>query len=138
VMAPINPPGVLETCLSRQIPCFPGAMTPSEVLAASRQGAHVVKLFPAQQVGGAAMIRALRDVAPDLLLIPTGGVEAEHLPDYLQAGALAIGAGGALLSRSILANRNLEELRKRSSRFLQLAEPFRTTLTPSTIGVLNP
>jgi 2-dehydro-3-deoxyphosphogluconate aldolase/(4S)-4-hydroxy-2-oxoglutarate aldolase len=79
-----------------------GALTPSEVMATVACGVHVVKLFPAS-LGGPAFLKALRGPFPDVSFVPTGGVNADNLLDWLAAGAVAVGAGGELCSASAMA-----------------------------------
>ena len=80
----------------RGIPAFPGAQTPTEILAAWRAGAAAVKLFPASVVGP-AFIREFRGPFPDIPLVPTGGVTLETAPAFIRAGALAVGLGSWLI-----------------------------------------
>jgi 2-dehydro-3-deoxyphosphogluconate aldolase/(4S)-4-hydroxy-2-oxoglutarate aldolase len=74
---------------------FAGILTPSEAIEAMRRGATALKLFPAE-VGGPAYLRALRAPLPDFEFIPVGGVTPELVPQYLDAGAMAIGLGSTL------------------------------------------
>jgi 2-dehydro-3-deoxyphosphogluconate aldolase/(4S)-4-hydroxy-2-oxoglutarate aldolase len=80
----------------RGIPAFPGAATPTEILAAWRAGAAAVKLFPASSAGP-GFVRELRGPFPDIPLLPTGGVTLETAPAFIAAGAIAVGMGGWLL-----------------------------------------
>jgi 2-dehydro-3-deoxyphosphogluconate aldolase/(4S)-4-hydroxy-2-oxoglutarate aldolase len=73
----------------------PGALTPSEVLTVVRGGADAVKLFPGS-LGGPGYLRALRAPFPGVPFIPTGGVSAANAQEWFDAGAVAVGAGGAL------------------------------------------
>lgn len=77
------------------IPAFPGALTPTEILAAWRAGAAAVKLFPAS-VAGPNLVREFRGPFPDIPLVPTGGVTVETAPAFIRAGALAVGLGSWL------------------------------------------
>lgn len=86
---------IVEWAAEQGIPAFPGAFTPTEILAAWRAGAAAVKLFPASAVGP-AFVRELRGPLPEIPLIPTGGVTLENAPAFLQAGALAVGMGSWL------------------------------------------
>jgi 2-dehydro-3-deoxyphosphogluconate aldolase / (4S)-4-hydroxy-2-oxoglutarate aldolase len=81
----------------RGVPAFPGAFTPTEILAAWRAGACAVKLFPASAVGP-AFVRELRGPLPEIPLVPTGGVTIETAPAFLAAGAIAVGMGGWLMA----------------------------------------
>lgn len=89
-----------------------GAMTPSELMHAVALGAHAVKIFPAS-LGGPAFLKALRDPFPDVPLMPTGGVRADNVADWLAAGAVAVGAGGDLCPR----NADRAEIVKRARSF---------------------
>ncbi len=77
------------------VPCFPGALTPSEILAAWRAGAAAVKLFPAS-VAGIALVRELQGPLPFIPLLPTGGVTLESAPAFISAGAVGVGMGSWL------------------------------------------
>lgn len=78
------------------IPVFPGAFSPTEILAAWRAGASAVKLFPAS-VAGVAFVREFRGPFRDVPLLPTGGVTLETAPAFIAAGAVAVGLGGWLV-----------------------------------------
>lgn len=75
---------------------MPGALTPTEIIAAWRGGADVVKVFPARQFGP-QYIRDLRGPLPQIPLMPTGGVDERNAADYLRAGAVGVAVGGNLI-----------------------------------------
>ncbi|MBI0435572.1 bifunctional 4-hydroxy-2-oxoglutarate aldolase/2-dehydro-3-deoxy-phosphogluconate aldolase [Roseomonas sp. KE0001] len=83
-----------------------GAMTPTEVRAALKAGADVVKIFPASSAGGPGHIRSLRAVFPDVAFCPTGGVDARNAGDYIAAGAAFVGIGGKLVDEAAIAAGN--------------------------------
>lgn len=84
----------------RGAPCYPGAFTPTEVIAAWSLGAPAVKLFPAA-TGGPRYLRDIRGPLPDIPLVPTGGVALEQISDYIAAGAVAVGLGGPLVGEAL-------------------------------------
>jgi 2-dehydro-3-deoxyphosphogluconate aldolase/(4S)-4-hydroxy-2-oxoglutarate aldolase len=86
-----------------------GALTPSEVMAIRRCGAHATKLFPAS-LGGPSYLRSLRGPFPDMAFVPTGGVNAGNLVEWFAAGALAVGAGGELCPAASMASARWEEI----------------------------
>lgn len=96
VVMPHLDPEIVGWCRDRGVPCFPGAMTPTEVLAAWMGGASAVKLFPASTVG-TSHIAQLRGPFPDIPLLPTGGVSADTAGAWIAAGAMAVGLGGWLI-----------------------------------------
>jgi 2-dehydro-3-deoxyphosphogluconate aldolase / (4S)-4-hydroxy-2-oxoglutarate aldolase len=95
LVMPHTDPVLIAWAAERGIPAFPGALSPTEVLAAWRAGAAAVKLFPAS-VAGPSAVRELRGPFPDIPLIPTGGVTAESAAAFVRAGALAVGIGSWL------------------------------------------
>jgi 2-dehydro-3-deoxyphosphogluconate aldolase/(4S)-4-hydroxy-2-oxoglutarate aldolase len=88
---------VIETAARYSAMACPGALSPTEVLAAHEAGADLVKVFPCGCVGGPRYIRALKGPFPQIDLVPTGGVTIADCGEYLKAGAVAVGVGGAEL-----------------------------------------
>lgn len=93
-LSPVFDPAVVDEAHRLGLLAVPGTSTPTEILAAHRHGARLVKVFPAAALGGPAYLRAVRGPLPDIPLVPTNGVTAETLADYLNAGAVAVGVGG--------------------------------------------
>ena len=87
--------GLVAWAAGRGVPVFPGAMTPSEIVAAWNAGAAGVKVFPAGSLGP-GFIREVRGPLSRIPLIPTGGITAENVGAFIAAGAVAVGAGGWL------------------------------------------
>lgn len=95
VVTPAVVPEVITAAVHRGLPVFAGAFSPTEVLAAHRLGATMVKLFPAHRLGP-DYLRDLRGPFPAIQLLPTGGITPDNLPAYFAAGAAGFGIGGAL------------------------------------------
>jgi 2-dehydro-3-deoxyphosphogluconate aldolase / (4S)-4-hydroxy-2-oxoglutarate aldolase len=89
-------------CAAQDVPCFPGALTPTEILTAWSSGASAVKLFPAAAVGP-GYLKQLAGPFPDIPIVPTGGVSAKNAGEWLAAGAVAVGMGGWLIGDGELA-----------------------------------
>ena len=92
----ISPALNLETvalCRKKEIAVMPGALTPTEIVAAWNAGADFVKVFPAGALGGASYIKSLKAPLPDVEIIPTGGVSLKTAADFIKAGSSAIGFG---------------------------------------------
>lgn len=106
------------------VPVLVGALTPSEVVAAVELGATAVKLFPVGQLGGPGYLRALRAPFPGVPFVAVGGVGADAVPDYLAAGATAVGVGSPLTGGP--GDRDLDALRERA-RALRAATAATTT-----------
>jgi 2-dehydro-3-deoxyphosphogluconate aldolase/(4S)-4-hydroxy-2-oxoglutarate aldolase len=105
-VAPALDAGLLAAALDAGLPFLPGALTPTEIVAAHEAGATFVKLFPASAVGP-AFVRELRGPLPDVELVPTGGIDAANAGAFLTAGASAVGVGGALVRGSPEARRTI-------------------------------
>jgi 2-dehydro-3-deoxyphosphogluconate aldolase/(4S)-4-hydroxy-2-oxoglutarate aldolase len=96
IVSPCLAPGVAPEAHIAGAAALVGAYTPSEILAAHREGADIVKLFPASS-GGPAHLRAVRAVFPQILFCPTGGVSLDNMRAYLEAGAALVGVGSEIL-----------------------------------------
>jgi 2-dehydro-3-deoxyphosphogluconate aldolase/(4S)-4-hydroxy-2-oxoglutarate aldolase len=105
-VAPILNAGLVHRAVDHDLPFVPGAMTPTEAAAAWDAGATFVKVFPASVVGP-AFVRELRGPLPDVQLIPTGGIDAGNAGAFLDAGAAAVGIGGAITRATIEERRAL-------------------------------
>jgi 2-dehydro-3-deoxyphosphogluconate aldolase/(4S)-4-hydroxy-2-oxoglutarate aldolase len=90
------------------LPFVPGALTPTEIATAWYAGATFVKLFPASAVGP-SLVRELRGPMPEVELIPTGGIDAANAVAFLEAGAIAVGIGSAIVRAAPDARRALVE-----------------------------
>ena len=105
---------------------FPGAMTPGEIMAASKAGADFVKIFPCAQLGGPSYIRALKAPFPKVALIASGGVNQENATDYIRAGAVALGIGRDLIHPDAIKRREDGWIRELSRRYLSMVKQARS------------
>ena len=115
VVSPTLERGVIRACSDLNVPCIPGALTPTELLDAWRAGAgpSLIKLFPASAVGP----RYLREVLaplPFLRVVPSGGVSLENAGEWIRAGAAAVSVGSALVSPELIRNSAWAELTRRA------------------------
>ena len=101
-----------------------GGFTPGEVLAAWRDGAQIVKVFPASS-GGPAHLRAIHAVFPEIPLCPTGGVSAANMRDYFAAGAAVVGIGNNIIDHKALAAGDRAQVKRHAQQFLELAQGAR-------------
>jgi len=95
-VAPVLDVGLVAMAVDIGVPFIPGAFTPTEIAAAWSAGATFVKLFPAS-AATPALVREVRGPLPSVQMIPTGGVDAGNAAAFLEAGAVAVGVGGAIL-----------------------------------------
>lgn len=118
-------PEVMACARMADVATFPGALTPTEVIAASKVGADFVKIFPAAIAGGAQYIRTLKVPLPEIPLIVSGGVNQLTAFDYILAGASAIGVGGELLPNEALLQRQEHRIHELARRFLAMVREAR-------------
>ena len=97
-----------------------GGFTPSEVLAAWREGAQIVKVFPASS-GGPPHLQAIHAVFPEIPLCPTGGVSTANILDYFKAGAAVVGVGNNIIDHKALAAGDRAQVIRHARQFLELA-----------------
>ncbi|MEP6857847.1 MAG: bifunctional 4-hydroxy-2-oxoglutarate aldolase/2-dehydro-3-deoxy-phosphogluconate aldolase [Gemmatimonadales bacterium] len=126
IVSPCLVPEVIDAAHHADVAVLPGALTPTEVFEAFRLGGDMVKIFPAQSVGGAAYLRALRGPFPDIPLVPTGGVTLENIGEMFKAGAAAVGVGTELISKDALARRDYAAIGALAAQFLAAARQART------------
>jgi 2-dehydro-3-deoxyphosphogluconate aldolase/(4S)-4-hydroxy-2-oxoglutarate aldolase len=110
-----------------------GALTPSEVLAARKAGADVVKIFPCSAVGGPSYIKSLRGPFPNVPFIPTGGVNLKTAADFIRAGSEALGIGGELVSPSALEAGRPQEITALARQFMEIVSEARAVTMTANI-----
>jgi 2-dehydro-3-deoxyphosphogluconate aldolase/(4S)-4-hydroxy-2-oxoglutarate aldolase len=115
----------IEMCkrYSKVICC--GALTPTEVLTAWESGADVIKIFPADSVGGAKYIKALKGPLPQVEMIPTGGVNVDTAGEFLKAGACAVAVGGELVNAKLIVEGNYDAIEERARQLLEAVRKAR-------------
>jgi 2-dehydro-3-deoxyphosphogluconate aldolase / (4S)-4-hydroxy-2-oxoglutarate aldolase len=118
-------PDVVAAAKRADVVVFPGALTPSEVIAGWKAGADFVKIFPAASEGGPSYIRALKVPLPQVPLIVSGGVTQLTAFDYILAGAHAIGVGSELLPKEALQQRQDDRIHELARRFLIMVKEAR-------------
>jgi len=103
---------------------MPGAFTPTEILTAWQAGADVVKVFPAS-AGGPSYFKDIKGPLPQVRLMPTGGVDIKTTPEFIKAGACAVGAGSAMADKVAVANRDWKKLTETASGFVEVVRKAR-------------
>ena len=104
---------------------IPGAATPTEILTAWNAGADMVKIFPAGQLGGPEYLKALRGPLPQILLVPTGGVNLQNAGAFIKAGATALGVGGELVDKKAVKEKKFNVITDNTRAFLKVIKEAR-------------
>jgi len=110
---------------------MPGALTPSEVMAASKAGVDFVKIFPCSQVGGASYIKALKGPFPQIQFVPTGGVNVTTAAEFIRAGSAALGLGGELVLKDALKSRQPEAITETAKTLIAIVKLTRSEMAKS-------
>ena len=117
VVSPVTDRETVQACRDAGVLVAPGAFTPTEIVAAWRAGADIVKVFPATSLGP-QFFRDLRGPLPHIRLMPTGGVTLENAAEFLAAGAAAVGIGTALVDAKAVEAGDWEALEARARRLM--------------------
>lgn len=117
VVSPILDPEVIDVAHRHDKVAIPGALSPIEVVAAWNAGADVVKIFPANHFGP-QYFRDLHGPLPEIRLTPTGGVNLETTPKWIEAGAVAVGVGSALVRKDLMAAADWPQLAELAARYV--------------------
>ncbi|MBI3836529.1 MAG: bifunctional 4-hydroxy-2-oxoglutarate aldolase/2-dehydro-3-deoxy-phosphogluconate aldolase [Planctomycetia bacterium] len=115
---------VIQLCRRYDKLVMPGALTPTEALAAWEAGADIVKIFPSE-VTGPAYLKALSAPLPQVRMMPTGGVNLETAAAYLRAGAFALGVGGSLVDPKVVAAGETAKIEKLARQFVEIVQQTR-------------
>jgi 2-dehydro-3-deoxyphosphogluconate aldolase / (4S)-4-hydroxy-2-oxoglutarate aldolase len=119
VVSPSLELNLIGLCHTANIACFPGAATPTEIIAAQRAHADLVKIFPADLAGGPYFIRQMQGPFPEVRFMVSGGVSLENTTEYVQAGVTGICLGSAYLE-NLLAGKGKNRFVKEMQQFVQL------------------
>lgn len=125
IVSPGFDPEIVDYCLEKKIPVFPGCITPSEVAQAVKRGLEVVKFFPAEQAGGVAMIKAMAAPYTMVKFMPTGGIGAKNLKDYLSFGKILCCGGSWMVKGDMIRNGEFDKIRELTKEAVELAASIR-------------
>ena len=115
----------IEMCQRYSIAVLPGALTPTEVVTAWQAGADVIKVFPANALGGAKYLKSLKAPLPQVELIPTGGVSLATAHEFLEAGAFALGVGADLVDTKAMTAGEAHKITASARQYLEIVKSFR-------------
>ena len=123
IVSPIVNIEVAKIVEKAQLLWIPGCMTATEIFTAETNGASIIKIFPGN-ILGPGYIKSIKEIFPNLLFMPTGGVEVskENLSEWFGAGVCAVGMGSKLISKSILENNDYETLSTLTKKAIQIIQ----------------
>ncbi len=121
IASPICAPDVAQACQEKSIACVLGALTPTEIIAAQRAGAEMVKLFPVEAIGGPAYVRSLLRQLTHISVQVSGGFSLEHLIEYADLPIRSIALGALLAPPELVERAAWQAITNRAQAFVQFA-----------------
>jgi 2-dehydro-3-deoxyphosphogluconate aldolase / (4S)-4-hydroxy-2-oxoglutarate aldolase len=125
IVSPAVNVDVIEMCRRYSKPVMPGALTPTEVVAAWQAGADIVKIFPSE-LTGPKYIKSLKAPLPQIRMMPTGGVNLDTAEEFLKCGACALGIGGSLVEPKAVASGDLKRIEWLARQYVEIVKRFRS------------
>lgn len=132
IVSPALDLATIACCKEQDVVVMPGALTPTEIVHAWSAGADLVKIFPAEALGGASYIKTLKAPLPQIKLVPTGGVSLKTAAAFIEAGAEALGVGSGLVDIGALREGNAASIAERTRQFRHIVEQARRGVAPRT------
>lgn len=125
IVSPGFDPEIVDYCLEKGYPVFPGIITPSELAQAVKRGLKVVKFFPAEQFGGVSTIKALAAPYTNVRFMPTGGVNAKNLPDYLGFKKIIACGGSWMVKGDLVKAGEFDKIKEMTAEAVKLVKEIR-------------
>ena len=125
IVSPGFDPEIVDYCLSKDILVLPGCITPSEVAQGVKRGLKVLKFFPAEQAGGLAMIKAMAAPYTNVKFMPTGGISAKDLAEYLSFGKIAACGGSWMVKADLVDNKEYDKIAEMTKEAVDLVKKIR-------------
>jgi len=119
VVGPSFEAEMVRVCQTYGVVVMPGAFTPTEIVTAWKSGADVIKVFPAD-IAGPGYLKTIKGPLPQVDLMPTGGVDFETAEAFIKAGAIAVGAGGCLVNKALMAAKDYAKITENAERFTRI------------------
>ncbi len=125
LVSPICEPNLVKAMVSSDLVTMAGALTPTEIFQAYQLGTDVVKVFPGE-LTGPKYIKAIHGPFPYIQMMPTGGVTKENIPDWFNAGVIAVGAGSSLCPKNLALERKFVDISKRAAEFVEIVNKYKS------------
>ena len=125
IVSPGFDPEIVDYCLEKEVPVYPGTVTPTEVAQAVKRGLAVCKFFPAEQFGGVSTIKALAAPYTMVKFMPTGGVNLKNLRDYRSCDKIAACGGTWMVKGDMIKEGRFDEIKKITAEAAQIVKEIR-------------
>lgn len=131
IVSPHTDPHVIEYANENDLLCIAGASTPTEIIRAWEAGCDIVKIYPAQHLGGPDYIRTIRGPIRDVLMLAGGPVPLDMIDHYLDAGCIAVNLGGSLAVPDLVREQQWDEIGRRVLLATSIVESRRQVELPA-------
>jgi 2-dehydro-3-deoxyphosphogluconate aldolase / (4S)-4-hydroxy-2-oxoglutarate aldolase len=131
VVSPALNLNTIAMCQRYSVAILPGALTPTEIVTAWSAGADIIKVFPANAMGGAKYLKSIKAPLPQIQLIPTGGVSLASAHEFLAAGAYALGVGADLADEQAILEGRPQTVTETARKYEAIVRSFREQFSPS-------
>ena len=118
IVSPDMNPEIIKATVQKGMVSMPGAMTPTEILAAYKSGADFVKVFPVLNLGS-AYVKAIRGPLNHIPLLAVGGVNEKNIGEFIKAGACGAGVGGNLVNKEWITNGEFDKITTLAKEFIK-------------------
>ncbi|WP_020526781.1 bifunctional 4-hydroxy-2-oxoglutarate aldolase/2-dehydro-3-deoxy-phosphogluconate aldolase [Flexithrix dorotheae] len=125
IVSPVVDEDLIQDCVERKIPVFPGAFTPTEIYQAWTFGASMVKVFPATKLG-LTYIKEVKAPLDQIKLLPTGGVNLDNFIEFLEAGSSGLGMGGQLFKKEFIQKNDWDGLKNYLQQFVAIYSDYKS------------
>ena len=125
IVSPGFDPEIVDYCIGKKIPILPGAVSPSEIAQIVKRGLKVVKFFPAEPAGGVAMIKAMAAPYVGIKFMPTGGINAKNLEEYLSCDKIICCGGSWMVKGELVNNQEFDKVRELTAEARKLVDSIR-------------
>lgn len=125
IVSPGFDPEIVDYCIEKNIPVVPGCITPSEVAQGVKRGLELLKFFPAQQAGGVAMLKAMAAPYTGVKFMPTGGINAGNLEEYLSFAKVVACGGSWMVKADLIDAGDFDKIRELTAQAVQLVKSCR-------------
>ena len=125
IVSPGFDPEIVDYCLEKEIPVYPGCVSPSEVAQAVKRGLKVVKFFPAEPAGGLPMIKAMAAPYVGLKFMPTGGINAKNLKEYFSCDKIICCGGSWMVKGDLVKAGEFDKIKELTAEARKLVDSIR-------------
>jgi 2-dehydro-3-deoxyphosphogluconate aldolase/(4S)-4-hydroxy-2-oxoglutarate aldolase len=125
IVAPGFDSEIVDYCLEKDIPVVPGCITPSEVAQCVKRGLEVLKFFPAEQAGGLAMLKAMAAPYTSVKFMPTGGISAANLADYLGFQKILCCGGSWMVKADMIQHGDFDAIKAKTKEAVEIVRRVR-------------